>query len=66
VIGLEEYNPSQRLNTVEDKEYVNPFTDVHENAKAFRDRVREANRNETELRESRLVQVKEALDKKHD
>ena len=49
---------------MEDQEYANPFTDVHEKAKAFRDRVREANRNETQLRERRLVQeVMESLGK---
>jgi hypothetical protein len=52
---------------VEDKEYTNPFVEVHKKAKIFKDRVREANRNDAELRQSRLVQeVKENLDKEHD
>jgi len=41
---------------VDDQEYTNPFADVHRKAKAFRDRAREAHKNEAELRESRLVQ----------
>ena len=49
---------------MEDQEYRNPFVDVHRKAKAFKDRVREANKNDAELRESRLVQeAKEILDK---
>jgi hypothetical protein len=41
---------------VEDQQYTNPFEDVHRKAKAFKDRAREANKNDAELRESRLVQ----------
>ena len=49
---------------MEDPEYINPFEDVHTKAKAFRDRAREANKNDAELRESKLVQeAKELLDK---
>jgi hypothetical protein len=45
-------------------EYVNPFEDVHTKAKAFRDRAREANKSDAELRESRLVrEAKELLDR---
>ena len=47
-----------------DQNYTNPFEDVHRKAKAFKDRAREANKNEAELRESRLVQeAKKMLDK---
>jgi hypothetical protein len=49
---------------VEDKAYVNPFVEVHRKAEAFKDRLREANENEDELRERRAMRVaKEALDK---
>jgi hypothetical protein len=49
---------------VEDQEYTNPFVDVHRKAKAFKDRAREANKNDAELRESRLMQeAKEIFDK---
>jgi hypothetical protein len=51
-------------NIVEDQEYTNPFEDVHRKAKAFKDRAREADKNDAELRESRLVQeAKEILGK---
>jgi hypothetical protein len=51
-------------NIVEDQEYTNPFEDVHRKAKAFKDRARESNKNDAELRESRLVQeAKEILGK---
>jgi hypothetical protein len=47
---------------VEDQDYTNPFVDVHNKAKAFKDRAREANKNDAEVRESRLVQeAKEIL-----
>jgi len=49
---------------VADQEYTNPFVDVHRKVKAFKDRVREANQNDAELRESRSLQeAKEILDK---
>jgi len=49
---------------VEDQEYTNPFVDVHRKVKVFRDRAREANKNDAELRESRAVpEAKEILDK---
>jgi uncharacterized protein YbjT (DUF2867 family) len=41
---------------VDDQKYTNPYVNVHRKAKAFRDRAREANMNDAELRESRLVQ----------
>ena len=49
---------------MEDQEYTNPFVNVHRKVKAFKDRVREANKNDAELRESRSVQeAKKILDK---
>ena len=49
---------------MEDQQYTNPFEDVHRKAKAFKDRAREANKNDAELRNSKLVQeAKEILDK---
>jgi len=49
---------------VEDREYTNPFVDVHRKVKVFKDRAREANKNDAELRESRSAPVvKEILDK---
>ena len=45
-------------------EYTNPFVDVHRKAKAFKDHAREVNKNDAELRESRLVrEAREILDK---
>ena len=41
---------------MEDQQYTNPFLEVHKKAKAFRDRVREANKKDAELRENGLVQ----------
>ena len=53
-----------RVNIVEDQQYTNPFEDVHRKAKAFKDRAREANKNDEELRKSKLVQeAREILDK---
>ena len=52
---------------MEDQEYTNPFVDVHRKVKAFKDRAREANKSDAELRESRSVQeAKEILDKEPD
>jgi len=49
---------------VEDQEYTNPFVDVHRKVKVFKDRIREANKSDAELRESRSVpEAKEILDK---
>ncbi len=49
---------------MEDQEYTNPFVEVHRKAKAFKVRASEVNKNDAELRESRLVQeAKEILDK---
>ena len=41
---------------MEDQQYTNPFVEVHQKAKAFRDRAREANEKDAELRENRLEQ----------
>ncbi len=49
---------------MENQKYINPFEDVHAKAKAFKDRAREANKNDAEFRESRLLrEAKELLDK---
>jgi hypothetical protein len=50
---------------VADLEYTNPFADVHKKAKAFKDRARETNENDAELRERLAQEAKELLDKKH-
>jgi hypothetical protein len=46
---------------VEDQKYINPFEDVHNKVKAFKDRLREANQNDADLRESRLVRNAEEI-----
>ncbi len=47
-----------------DQEYTNPFEDVHNKVKIFKDRAREASKGDAELRKSRLAQeAKEILDK---
>jgi hypothetical protein len=52
---------------VEDQKYTNPFADVHREVQVLKDRAREANKKDAELRESRLVQeAKEILDKQRD
>jgi len=52
---------------VGDREYTSPFAEVHTKAKAFKDRAREANKNDAELRERRSVQEgKEILGKESD
>ena len=38
-----------------DQEYINPFVHVHSKVKAFKDRLREANKGHADLREDRLV-----------
>jgi hypothetical protein len=49
---------------MEDQEYINPFVDVHNKVKTLKDRVREANKSDAELRESRSLQeAKEILGK---
>ena len=41
---------------VENQPQTNSFADVHKKIKAFKDRIREANENDAELRKSRAVQ----------
>jgi hypothetical protein len=51
-------------NIVKDQAYTNRFVDVHEKVKAFKDRVRQANKSDAELREDKLTQeAKEMLAK---
>jgi hypothetical protein len=38
------------------QEYTNVFVDVHNKVRAFKDRLREANKGDAEHRENRLVQ----------
>jgi hypothetical protein len=38
-----------------DQEYINPFVHVHSKVKAFKDRLREANKGHADLREDRLM-----------
>lgn len=38
-----------------DQEYINVFVDVHNKVRAFKDRLREANKGRADLREDRLV-----------
>ena len=52
---------------MDDQKYTNPFADVHSKVKVLKDRAREANKNDAELRESRSVQeTKEIKDKEPD
>lgn len=49
---------------MKNQEYINPFIDVYNKVKAFKDRVREASKNDAELRKTRAVQeANEILDK---
>ena len=51
---------------MKDQPYTNRFVDVHEKVKAFKDRVRQANKSDAELRENRLArEAKELLAKDH-
>ena len=48
---------------MEDRQYTNPFEDVHAKVKAIKDRVRDAKKNDAELRESRAArEAQEILD----
>ena len=48
---------------MDDQKYTSPSADVHSKVKVLKDRAREANKNDAELRESRAVQkAKEILD----
>ena len=49
---------------MDDQQYTNQFTEVHRKVKVFKDLVREANKHDAELRESRQVrEAKETIDK---
>jgi hypothetical protein len=41
---------------MEDQEYTNPFVEVHQKAKAFKDRISEANKSDAEVRKTRAIQ----------
>jgi hypothetical protein len=61
---LQRVETEKEVNIVENQSYINPFTDVHNKDKTFKDRLREANDSDAGLRESRLVQeAKELLGK---
>ena len=50
---------------VDDQQYTNQFAEVHRKVKVFKDLVREANKHDAELRESRQVrEAKETIDGK--
>jgi hypothetical protein len=50
---------------MENKLYVNPFIDVHAKANALKERLLEASKDETALRNKRILQAaKEALHEK--
>jgi hypothetical protein len=52
------------VSTVEDQPHTNTFVDVHNKIRAFKDRLREANKGRADLREDRLVrETKAILDK---
>ena len=52
---------------MEDQEYTNPFVEVHRKARAFKDRVSEANKNDAELRKGRAIQeANEILNRERD
>jgi hypothetical protein len=46
---------------MEDQQYKNPFVEVHEKARAFRDRAREANEKDKEIRENRVAEEAQKL-----
>ena len=52
----QEKNPSLEGNIVDDQEYTNRFAEVYAKVKTFKDRARETDKNDAELRESRLMQ----------
>ena len=48
---------------MDDQQYTNQFAEVHRKVKVFKDLVREANKHDVELRESRQVrEAKETVD----
>jgi hypothetical protein len=49
---------------VEDQQHTNTFVDVHNKIRAFKDRLREANKGRAEVRDDRLArETKAILDK---
>ena len=49
---------------MEDQGYTNRFVDVHTKVEAFKDRIRQSNETDADLREKRLMQeAKEIVDK---
>ena len=52
---------------MDDQKYTNPFAEVHREVQGLKDRAREANKKDAELRESRLErEFKGILDKERD
>lgn len=52
------------VSTVEDQQHTNTFVDVHNKIRAFKDRLREANKGRAEVRDDRLArETKAILDK---
>ncbi len=45
-----------------DQDYTNIFVDVHKKIKLFKDRLREANKGDADLREDRLVRETKELE----
>jgi hypothetical protein len=45
-----------------DQEYINVFVDVHNKVRAFKDRLREANKGHADLREDRLVRESKEIE----
>ena len=51
---------------MEDQQHINTFVDVHNKIRAFKDRIREANKGRAELRDDRLAkETKAILDKEN-
>jgi hypothetical protein len=46
---------------VEDQPYTNSFADVHKKIKVFKDRIAAANRDDRELRESKVAEESQRL-----
>lgn len=56
---------SPEVPGMENKQYLNPFVDVHAKVKEFKARLLEANRDDATIRDKRnLMAAKEALDDK--
>jgi hypothetical protein len=50
-----------RVSIVDDQKYTNRFADVHSKVKVLKDRAREANKKDAELRESRAAEESKKL-----